>query len=88
MDAVFVTFILTGFVVSMLAIGHTFYTAIKVNRQFKYDDNPFRRHCGKCGAQQDNYHEAGNTGNTWWEEMYPIGNDPDCKCHTYANNHG
>lgn len=62
---------------------------IEGNHLFKYDDtNPYRRKCKKCGAQQDLHHYSWNPRATWWEEMYPIGNDPNCECHKYADNHG
>jgi hypothetical protein len=54
---------------------------------FEYN-NPFSRTCKKCGAHQNQYCYSYNDRETWWEEMYPIGNDPNCKCHSYADNHG
>ncbi len=56
--------------------------------QFKKGHNPFCRICKKCGAYQNMY-ESNVEGCdlTWWEEVYPIGNDPNCKCHSYAEHH-
>ena len=50
---------------------------------FEYDDpNPFRRKCKKCGQWQAeyslDYHKPG-----WWEEIYPLGDDPNCECKKY-----
>lgn len=53
---------------------------------FQYERNPYRRTCKKCGAQQDLTEFVGSRM-MWWEESYPIGNDPSCKCHSYAEYH-
>lgn len=53
---------------------------------FKATDNPYKRECKKCGAHQDMYQSnvEGLEHKTWWEEVYPIGNNPNCECHKYA----
>lgn len=63
---------------------------VKERRQFKPGHNPYARICRKCGAHQHQHRSnvEGFEHHTWWEEMYPIGNDPNCKCHSYADNHG
>jgi len=65
------------------------YQAIKWIRSlllFKKGHNPFHRICKKCGANQHQYRSniEGNEHETWWEEVYPIGNDEKCKCHSYS----
>ena len=52
---------------------------------FKTGRNPYHRICKKCGSHQEQYHEAGRPHCTWWERMYPLGNDENCKCHQYTN---
>ncbi len=53
---------------------------------FKKGRNPYNRICKKCGSHQDMYQSniEGNENHIWWEEVYPIGNDENCKCHKYA----
>ena len=62
--------------------------SIKERRQFKRGHNPFTRICKSCGAHQDQYRSnvEGWEHHTWWVEMSPVGNDPNCKCHSYADN--
>ena len=57
-----------------------------VHTLFRWGKNPFRRYCKKCGACQVMYGSniQGCEHDTWWEEVYPIGDNPDCKCHKYA----
>jgi hypothetical protein len=53
--------------------------------QFKPGHNKFARICRQCGAHQNKYRSnVIGENREWWEEVYPIGNDPDCSCHTYA----
>lgn len=62
---------------------------IKKALLFRYDkQNPYRRYCKKCGACQIQY-ESNVIGHndTWWQEVYPIGNDEKCKCHSYSEYH-
>lgn len=51
--------------------------------------NPYNRKCTKCGAHQVMYQSniEGMEHWTWWEEVYPIGNNEKCKCHKYAEYH-
>lgn len=55
---------------------------------FKKDPrgNPYRRYCKKCGACQIMYQSniEGWEDDIWWEEVYPIGDNPKCKCHDYS----
>jgi hypothetical protein len=46
--------------------------------RYKRGRNPYHRICRKCGAHQVVYESCFGT---WWDEVYPIGNDPNCKCH-------
>jgi hypothetical protein len=65
-----------------------FMEAIKMNsvlnntRLFKQGRNPYHRICKKCGAHQDLFCDGYKA--EWWEEVYPIGNNPDCDCHKQA----
>lgn len=54
------------------------------NHLFKKGRNPYHRICKKCGAHQEQFHEIERPQCNWWEEVYPIGNDPKCKCHRYG----
>lgn len=75
-------------VVSLALIGtlHAVIMNTIENLQFKRGRNPYSRICKECGAQQDLYQSniEGWKKRTWWVEMYPIGNNPNCKCHSYA----
>lgn len=55
---------------------------------FKRDEyNPFRRKCRRCGQWQSMYDNGGTSGldyRSWWEEIYPLGNNPKCKCKKYC----
>lgn len=56
---------------------------------FRSDEyNPYRRYCKKCGQWQSMYDNGGqrHSYHSWWEEIYPIGNNPTCKCKKYARN--
>lgn len=60
-------------------------TQIFLFKKCKY--NPFRRSCRKCGQWQSMYDNGGFIGvdyRSWWEEIYPIGNNPKCNCKKYA----
>lgn len=51
--------------------------------------NPYHRICKKCGAHQIQMQlNVTPPAPTWWEEVYPIGNNPACECHKYAEYHG
>jgi hypothetical protein len=53
---------------------------------FKVDEyNPYRRKCKKCGQWQSMYDNGRELSayRSWWEEIYPLGNDPNCKCKKY-----
>jgi transcription elongation factor Elf1 len=57
---------------------------------FKRHHNPYKRTCKRCGQQQVMYDNGGTIGadyHSWWEEAYPIGNDPKCRCKKYSENH-
>lgn len=49
--------------------------------RYSWGRNPFHRICKNCGAHQVVFKSRFGS---WWEEVYPIGNDPDCKCHADA----
>lgn len=55
---------------------------------FRGGRNPYHRICKKCGSHQNMYKSniEGNNS-TWWEDVYPIGNDENCKCHSYSDYH-
>lgn len=59
---------------------------VKISVLFKIGRNPFIRVCRKCGAHQSQYQSniEGMDHITWWEEVYPIGNNENCQCHKYA----
>lgn len=61
---------------------------IREDRLFKKGRNQFSRICKRCGAQQNRYSYTHNLSMGWWEEVYPVGNNKNCLCHKYANNHG
>lgn len=76
------------FIGLFLLIGiYLFYRKINEWRLFKQGRNPYKRICRKCGAHQDLYQSniEGCEHAMWWEEVYPIGNNPKCKCHSYAS---
>lgn len=51
---------------------------------FRYGRNPYRRECKRCGQWQTNYSFPDyGSRNNWWEEIYPVGNDPKCECKKY-----
>lgn len=55
---------------------------------FKSDPyNPFRRKCKKCGQWQAMYDNGQDLPlyRSWWEEIYPLGNDPNCRCKKYIS---
>jgi len=58
--------------------------AIKQNLLFKKGHNPYNRVCNKCGAHQSVFSYNYRNAPSWWEEVYPIGNNPKCKCHKYV----
>jgi hypothetical protein len=77
----FIFFIVVAFFVKLT------FSEYQKNRIFKQGRNKYSRICKRCGATQDNYSYANHFGGpTWWEEMYPMGNDPNCICRRYANN--
>jgi hypothetical protein len=59
----------------------------KENKLFYTDkNNPFRRKCKKCGSAQSMYKSnIEGCNDVWWEEIYPIGNNPKCQCHKYSD---
>jgi hypothetical protein len=79
---IFAGILITGWIISMII---AVVIIVKHHLQFKKGDNPFHRICRKCGAHQVEYDRFGVTQ---WEEIYPIGNDENCSCHSYAHNRG
>lgn len=64
----------------ILFIAFVFYLIYKVlKRTLMYTwENPFHRVCKKCGAHQIMYESCFGQ---WWSDVYPLGNDSNCKCH-------
>lgn len=58
---------------------------IQKQKLFEYR-TPYSRTCRKCKALQNMYSYSWG-GRSWWEEMYPIGNDPHCECHQFSEHH-
>ncbi|MES2428295.1 MAG: hypothetical protein V4560_15045 [Bacteroidota bacterium] len=56
---------------------------------FKSGRNPYIRICKKCGSHQNQYRSniEGQETHTWWEEVYPVGNNEKCKCHSFSEYH-
>lgn len=80
--------VLAIFGVFFLLVGcYMVYRSIMIAIIFKRGHNPYNRICKRCGAHQDMYQSniEGNESDFWWEEVYPIGNNPNCKCHKYAS---
>jgi hypothetical protein len=50
---------------------------------FKTYDNPYRRHCKRCGSHQEYMTRPGDSDG-WWEE-WREGDDPDCPCKQYQH---
>ena len=66
----------------IVAVGlYLFIKGIIKGFRYKRGNNPFHRICKKCGAHQIMYESVFGT---WWDEVYPVGNDPECKCHEDA----
>jgi hypothetical protein len=67
------------------AIGWTLYGL----SLFKRGHNPYSRICKTCGAHQTQYQSniEGMEDHVWWEEVYPLGNNPKCPCHKFAEYH-
>ena len=53
-------------------------------RLFKYDKYHVSRTCKRCGSTQNKYARPWDLSSCWWEEVYPIGNNPNCICHNFA----
>ena len=75
----------------LCAVGLTIIVMLGVSLHkallFKGGDNPFHRICTKCGSHQVMYRSniQGHEHATWWEEIYPLGNNEKCWCHWYAD---
>lgn len=55
-------------------------------RLFKQGRNPYHRICKKCGCNQELYSwNIEDVNESWWEDVNPIGDDPNCKCHKYSD---
>ena len=71
--------VLWGIWGGMLVLGvYATVDRIIVSLRYKPGRNRFHRICKKCGAHQVVYESCLGV---WWEEVYPLGNDPDCGCH-------
>lgn len=70
-----------------IGAGIAFYKWLQELFLFKTGDNPYRRTCRKCGAQQEMYQSnvEGFETTYWWEEKFTFINKPKCKCHKYVN---
>lgn len=78
------------FSILALALGYGIYCAIMVAILFKKDEygNPYRRTCKRCGQMQIMYSSnIEGDDSRWWEEVYPMGNNPKCKCKHFASYH-
>lgn len=86
METVFAGFIFLLMFGAIASIIYLIVHNIRTRIYFKYDSqNPYRRSCKKCGAHQNAYCQSMQTwNNQWWEEVYPLGNNPDCGCHKFA----
>lgn len=77
--------------IAILLIGlyHWIRRSIRQSILFKLGRNPYRRVCKKCGSCQTMYSSniEGLEEVSWWEEVYPIGDNPNCECHSYAEYH-
>lgn len=76
-------------IVIALIIGYIWASWWKIRewRLFKKDKyNPYRRKCCRCGQWQSMYDNGKDLSayHSWWEEIYPMGNNPKCKCKKYA----
>ena len=80
--------IIFGLIVTLGAI-YFIWHSIMQSILFKQGHNPYCRICRRCGAHQVQYGSniIGNEHITWWQEVYPIGNNPKCKCHNYSEYH-
>lgn len=76
-----VVFILLTIVFGIIIVGLIFFLILLEKLRYNSDGNPYRRVCKKCGATQVQYESVNGT---WWGEVYPIGNDPNCICHKDA----
>lgn len=80
-------FILILLVLITIVGTYSLYRGIVSAMLFKYDKyNPYRRHCKKCNSHQVMYSSNIEGDNSWWwEEVYPIGNNDKCKCHSFSD---
>lgn len=75
-----ITYLFIG-LITIISFGMIFILLINkiiIKMRYKSGRNMFHRICKKCGAHQVVYESCFGS---WWEEVYPIGNNPDCKCH-------
>jgi len=80
------------YILFVFIVGGSIWAAIrqiKIMLLFKQGHNPFNRICKKCGSHQVQYQSniEGQSHVTWWQEVYPIGNNEKCQCHKYAEYH-
>lgn len=71
--------VLMFIIIGLIIIG-CIIRAIQEWRRYNPGHNPCSRICKHCGSHQHMYSNP-STGANWWEEVYPIGNNPDCDCH-------
>ena len=86
MEKAFYIFIAIFFGFITLGGLYGIYRAIRQAILFKAGHNPYARICKKCGSHQNMYRSniEGMESDVWWEEVYPIGNNPKCECHKYS----
>ncbi len=71
-----------------LGAGYLVYRWVWQMVLFKCGHNPYARICKRCGAHQNMYQSNIEDDNsTWWEDVYPIGNNEKCKCHSFTDYH-
>ena len=52
----------------------------KLSYRYAKGRNPYHRICKKCGQHQNMMSLSYDPAITWWEEVYPEGNNPKCSC--------
>ena len=81
------TLLIIIFALSFLFVCYMFYRLVISLFLFRFDKyNPYRRYCKKCNSHQVMYSSniEGQENDHWWEEVYPIGNNEKCKCHSFS----
>ena len=72
--------IIGGFLIllSLLQTGMLLWTSVVPLMRYRPGRNRYHRICRKCGQHQIVYESCFGM---WWDEVYPVGNDPECRCH-------